>query len=294
MIAALRRQHGPFFAMIAAAIGLGSASGAISDPQDQLVIAGIAVALLGVPHGALDPLIARQNGHWKDAWGLARYLLTYSALVGAAVALWLAMPALSLGLFLAISAWHFGGDWAGSGAPWQRCALGAAVLTLPCVTHAAAVAADFALLIPLRDAFEITAWLTLVSPVLFGFTLLFAFGLRIDAPDKSAELLALVALALTLEPIMYFVVYFCGLHSPRHLLEAILRLESVASSTTVVTGIGISAITVAIALTIVLAAAPTNVDTALLQVVFIGLFALTIPHMLLGALPAASCLRPAR
>ena len=43
------------------------------------------------------------------------------------------------------------------------------------------------------------------------------------------ELLFLLLVVVTVNPIWYFVVFFCGLHSPRHFWEEIQHLSSEAT-----------------------------------------------------------------
>lgn len=75
----------------------------------QWVVFAVLLFGAGIPHGALDHLIdqetaARQGKSFSIVWFLAKYLLTM-AVYGLA---WFAFPALSLAIFLLISAWHFG------------------------------------------------------------------------------------------------------------------------------------------------------------------------------------------
>ncbi len=74
----------------------------------QVVVLAIAVVVLGLPHGALDPWIARQHGLMRSEAAFQGQYLGLALLV---IATWWALPGISLLLFLAFSAWHFGQDW---------------------------------------------------------------------------------------------------------------------------------------------------------------------------------------
>ena len=99
------------------------------------------------------------------------------------------------------------------------------------------------------------------------------------------ELFGLLLLAWVLPPLFFFAVYFCGLHSPRHIIESarVLRWHTRAVR---MTALGISIITVAAALGIYVSLPAIDATPRLLAVIFIGLAALTVPHMLLLELAA--------
>ena len=277
--ALLARWHTAAFAIIAAGVVSATALGA-SFFDDAPLLLLLAVVVLGVPHGALDPLLARRLGVWTGGPGLARYLAAYIGLVLAVLLAWSAAPGPSLAVFLVVSAWHFGGDWADRLGPWSRLACGAGIVALPCLTHADEVARLFALLVPNTDALLITGWLGIIAPL--SLTALFLIAVATRSLSVSAELLAITALAVTLAPLAYFAIYFCALHSPRHLLRAAPRLSGVAPATTIFTTTAITTLTLGTGAAVLFAVDPDQLDAAMMRVVFIGLFALTVPHMLLG------------
>lgn len=86
---------------------------------------------------------------------------------------------------------------------------------------------------------------------------------------------------IVLDPLLYFTVYFCLLHSPRHLFETArsIGLSSLVSIARAAAPIVIATLVLAAVLWRLLPGA--SLDAQLLQIVFIGLACLTIPHMLL-------------
>ncbi len=70
----------------------------------QVVPAIAFIALLGIPHGAIDHILFLE----KSSWSPFVFYLFYLGLIGFYVVLWLVAPALSMALFLALSAYHFG------------------------------------------------------------------------------------------------------------------------------------------------------------------------------------------
>ncbi|TVQ08616.1 MAG: hypothetical protein EA361_16330 [Bacteroidetes bacterium] len=78
-------------------------------PAIDYTFFGFFVLLVGIPHGAIDHLVEEKyHAIQKKSFSLGRFLLKYVLQILAYGLLWLIMPALSLLLFLLISAWHFG------------------------------------------------------------------------------------------------------------------------------------------------------------------------------------------
>lgn len=67
------------------------------------VVLGLAIGLLGIPHGAVDHYVMSAEGGHRIA-----DLLRYVSAVLLVIAVWWFSPAVMLGLFLVNSAWHFG------------------------------------------------------------------------------------------------------------------------------------------------------------------------------------------
>ena len=131
----------------------------------------------------------------------------------------------------------------------------------------------------------IASWLRVASPWLAVGVAAVALLAQRHSRATAIELAAVAALALLLPPLVYFVVYFCALHSLRHLRIAVGEAD--ASSRGPIAGVALlyTVLTLVLAALVWpwLAAAGTLVHTAdaeLLKLVFIGLAALTLPHML--------------
>ena len=72
-----------------------------------------AIALIilgGIPHGALDPILAKHARIYVTQYGFICFVGTYSSLATLIVSLWIEFPILGLSGFLLISAYHFGRD----------------------------------------------------------------------------------------------------------------------------------------------------------------------------------------
>ena len=241
------------------------------------------VAMAGLPHGALDPWVAWRAGLWRGRWGWLAFNLAYVAIAATVVAVWWLAPGPGLALFLIMSAWHFGGDWRHDLPAWARAAAGLALLALPAWRWPTEVGDAFALLAG-PDGASIAAGLGAAAPALavgMGAAALLAWR---RSRATTLELAAVATLAVLLPPLVYFIVYFCALHSLRHLRIAARdanarsrwRMAGVALLYTVLT-------LVAAALAWPWLASDASMAVpggSLLRLVFIGLAALTLPHML--------------
>lgn len=252
----------------------------------QVGLLGAAVIVLGLPHGALDSWIAARAGLYRRPLGWIGFNLAYVLLALAVVVFWWLSPLLALSLFLLISAWHFAADWRATLPLWQRLSAGLALLGMPAVFHPEAVAGIFMTLsggeaAALAEGLRIIglAALAALVPVL----LLTAHRRQYAA---LIELALLPVLAAAAPPLLYFTLYFCLLHSPRHLratLELAPRRERRSLIRSLIAQASLytlaSLVLAALAAAIFLPAG--SLSEQALRLVFIGLAALTVPHMLL-------------
>jgi Brp/Blh family beta-carotene 15,15'-monooxygenase len=68
----------------------------------------ILVGATGIPHGALDHIIAKNNREDVSAFNIQQFLRKYLLAIIAYSICWIYFPSISLLIFLLISAWHFG------------------------------------------------------------------------------------------------------------------------------------------------------------------------------------------
>lgn len=257
-------------------------------PDGELVLLVVAVALLGVPHGAVDHLVAKPffAGRWQRVW-LPVFGLCYVGLAALVVLLWLLAPGVSLAGFLLLSILHFGaGD--------QRDGLGALasgslVVLGPVAVHPADCATLFAPLAG-RSGDAMAGLLEGLQPLLLATVALALLPFVVRSLRRRcwailAELGLLATTVALLPPLQAFVLYFCIWHAPRHVLEI---AQSFAPGSTrlglrrfVWAALPFSALTIAGgALAWASVASLRSPSDATLQVIFIGLAALTVPHMI--------------
>lgn len=268
----------------------------LADPEPPLVVQIAAIALLaavlGMPHGALDPLIARRLGLWRGPVGFAVFNLVYAGVAAAVVGLWLVAPVPALVLFLVVSAAHFGGDWLREGPAALRFAAGVGMLSLPALRDTDAVAGLYATLAG-EGARSVAAAQAALGIPLLVLLLGAAIIAARRAPHEAGELALVALLALTTPPLVFFIVYFCTLHSARHLREGFAEEREQPRRVLALVVVAYTVVPLLVAAWFVAATATAAIlDDQLLRVVFIGLAALTVPHMVLVALGDRALARP--
>lgn len=249
--------------------------------QIELIVIASLILILGVPHGALDTIFARQIYGIQNLRGWILFSAIYLFLSAFVVGIWLLQPAIFLLAFLFISAFHFSGDPA-AGTPWPARALyGGAVVILPAALHAVETTRLFSLLAGESATDLAMPWLVLLSwPWLAGLILAAIQRMRTDWLT-ALELFSVGILSVVAPPLLSFTLFFCAMHSARHILRTIDYSEK--SSRVFILGAALlpmfGVLAVSFAAWYFLRTTP--IDARIIQIVFVGLAALTVPHMAL-------------
>ena len=245
------------------------------------LLAAIFISLLGLPHGALDPVVAYQQKVWRKLPGLSLFLGVYILLAVGMIALWWSVPLLGFILFLSFSALHFGRDYLRYSAnPLDHWAYGGLIIGLPIVLDQTETVQifDYLLFGPTPIAL---VWTLQLAGILSALYLI--IHLRKVRFAATLELTALAATAAYLDPLWYFVVFFCGFHSPRHLITVYRTLNSELRFVGFVVMLFLTILTLLAAVVVAMQveASVLQLNSLVLQILFIGLAGLTVPHMLL-------------
>ncbi len=260
---------------LAAAINAAVAPGLLG----QALILAPAVALLGLPHGALDLPMAEALWPLEGPRDRAAFFAAYLGLAGAVAALWMLAPGIALAAFLGYSALHFSGDWVEDGRLF-RIAGGVSAIGAPVLFHTGEAAEIFRALSNAEIALPI-ARATAVAG-LIGASLGLLAALRAGRSRALPELAGIWIGAALLPPLLYFAVYFCLLHSVRHLVGTLDALpDSRRARRGAVWIMAVSLLGAGLALAALTMRGGLDLQTSLLRTIFIGLAALTVPHMLL-------------
>ena len=251
------------------------------------VIALLFVILIGLPHGAFDGAIANHLGAGRSFATATKFITSYCAAAGLVIAIWIMFPDVTLTLFLVISMIHFGrGDAAAKSGP---------VFMMQVLLHGGLpifgnIYFQQSSVVPLFDALTngdsnlpiLTSNIMVpVMGLIAGVYSLMAFrdsSLR----ARFAEFVLLAVVFAFLPPLVSFALYFCIIHTGRHMR----RIWHVLASSSSPEGLYKQAAGFTLASWLVggvtlLWLETGNLDAALLQVVFIGLAALTVPHVIL-------------
>jgi Brp/Blh family beta-carotene 15,15'-monooxygenase len=275
----LRRQ-GLLFSIVALTTALLSVVWMPLNPQHELWLASLLIVLLGVPHGALDPIFAQTLLSIKSRLSWIIFVVVYVFFAALVVVIWWFVPVLFLLIFLSLSVLHFSGDLAAGASFLSRFFYAGAVIVLPAALHAEELDRLFSLLAgPSAAALVLAALQFMAWPWLAALVWVVVKNARYDS-FLALEILAVSVLALSASPLLAFSIFFCFMHSPRH----ILRTQLYAGVT--LRGLARVTITPMFAVLVMAAAGwyglpDAPIDERIVQLVFVALAALTVPHMML-------------
>lgn len=248
----------------------------------ELLLLGLAVFVLGTPHGALDGRTARDwlQPSLGSRW-LWPFVAGYLGLFALTLGLWSVVPSLALALFLVLAALHFGSHDSPSGRWLSIVVRGSLPPVIAADAHPEAIAFIF-VSIAGPDA-------AVFASILGGPGLLLWLGgaaaclLLEPRPAARAELMLLAGLFLLAPPLVAFAIYFGLIHSPRAMAES--RRPGESWSAMLRAALPWSLAAVALALPLWWWFVPQlGAGDALLRTIFWWLSALTVPHMALHAL----------
>ena len=202
-----------------------------------LVVLSVAVVLTGIPHGAIDHLVAARLYDLQFTWrDQAKFYGGYLALMAVYGALWPVAPAWCLAVFLAMTMYHFGqADMAYWDLPPVPARLlyvsrGLFLIGLPIVAFPGIVDPIFEAIggvqvldWSLATTYQTTTLFALVGQHVGALALSFAAG---DVPAwkggrEALNVGVLTALFGLVHPLVAFAVYFGLWHSLGHILELI-------------------------------------------------------------------------
>jgi beta-carotene 15,15'-dioxygenase len=277
----LVRTQGLIFSVLALLLAWLSTRFTFGDSLPLLLVLSVIILLLGVPHGALDPIFAQRIFGVRGFLSWSIFALLYLGLAACVVLFWYVFPTLWLVCFLFISVWHFSADLEPS-TPWlARLSYGSAIIVLPALRFSNELTRLFSFLIDTSASVALVAALqVLLVPVLLLIALSLVLMVRADWLS-ALELLSVSALMFLVPPLPAFTLYFCLMHGARH----ILRTKQHVAQVSVRSIMGVILLPMLGTLALMLLGwffvAAQSVEQDVVQIVFVGLAALTVPHMCL-------------
>lgn len=246
------------------------------------------IVMIGLPHGAYDGAVAIHLGIIKRFSSFVKFMIIYVALAALVVTIWMIAPIISLIIFLTISMLHFGaGDIKnGQGVLGFSEALAHGGLAIVGISqfHRSEVDEIFSYLIN-----SDTTYVWLAIDILTVATIFAIITCVLQALNNSKwsvtvlELLLLGIVYAVAPPLLGFAIYFCCVHSARHFRKIYASIKQSVSTTSIrnqaILFTSISWIAAGIAFWMF--ADFANPGPTIMRITFIGLAALTVPHMLL-------------
>lgn len=247
----------------------------------EIVCALFFITFLGLPHGALDFEIAKEYKLIHNFEKKAVFLGGYLATSAICAYFWILYPAIALVLFLTISIIHFSEDWRHTGSKTEALSISTMLLCLPAIVSKGEVKKYFTLLqIELAETEMIL--LGMASCFFLAVLLFFIKTIKNEFKNKTAfiEVSTLTLMGCLIPSLLYFLVYFCFLHSLNHMENLSQRLRK-GQRELWIKSIPIVLATIAFSLPVTLQWQSIELERVAIQWIFIGLFALTVPHMVL-------------
>ena len=246
------------------------------------------IVMIGLPHGALDGAVAMHIGLVKKLSNLIKFMLAYVALAVFVVIVWMFFPTFSLIAFLGISLLHFGYGDAKNGEGITKfaeaVAHGGLVIVGISQFHRGEVDEIFYYLIKQDTS---TIWLAMniasIGVIAAIATCLLQTSKDVKWSSTTLELLLVgVVIAIT-PPLLGFSIYFCLIHSARHFSRIYRMIKQNVANTTIKTQAILFTVAcwLAAVVAFVLFADFSDPGPTILRIIFIGLAALTVPHMIL-------------
>ena len=251
-----------------------------------------AVMMIGLPHGALDGAVAMTIGYGKRVQDIVKFSMIYILIALLVVVVWMVIPIFSLTLFMLISMIHFGLGDHNATKPLAKysqviCHGGLVTVLIP-VLHFAEVEPIFMTLTGAVHPAQLSSlWglLILLGGIftLSSFAYAFAVFKERALRGRFLEFIILVLMLALLPPLTGFALYFCAVHTVRHVRNVTNAIKAHDRQTRILPlTIVFTVLTwVAAGLVLILRPETLGFSDAVLRLVFIGLAALTVPHMML-------------
>ena len=254
------------------------------------------ILTVGISHGALDDIKGYRVLKFYKVKNKYMFYFSYIFLAFIVILIWFFFSTFALVLFLIVAAYHFGREdcW---GVPVKRSNLnllkfflkGSLIILAPLWLSFEETVAIFNILVVKNEMFFnflgvlnnnsvllVSVIVSVISNILINRKLKYLTGF-------AWETFCILGLYNTFNPLIAFTIYFCFLHSLRHSISLTYELNigiadfiKKAWPLTVIT-----AIFFFISLYVLTGFEKIDIDSSIINVIFIGLASLTFPHILL-------------
>lgn len=246
-----------------------------------IMIIALFIILLGVPHGSLDTIFAQELLSLDCPKKWVRFIVNYIIVALVVFMFWITLPSIFLIFFLLISCLHFADDLVAGTPQMSRTLYGGIIIFLPTLTHSNELIRLYSFLIdPEHAKLLVSIFRVLALPWVLGLCIVI-YKLIHTNILTSLEILSVSTLALVCPPLLAFTIYFCGMHSFRHVIRSTQFLRLTSPKLLIVYLI-VPTFAVLVATYFLWRSMFYNsIDEAFVKVIFVALAALTVPHMIL-------------
>jgi len=236
-----------------------------------------AIVLLGVPHGSLDVLFALRAYELNSLATWVVFLVAYLLVAIVIILLWLLLPIWFFIGFLIFSALHFSDDLNTPNHMLIKLSYGAAVICLPSILHGEALVGLYAIFVDASVAQRIVAISQLLNYPILLLMGIMLFNRQIKIREKL-DAYAVLAIMTLLPPVLAFAVYFCLMHSARHLIRSHAFFGKLNPPLFIIALVLPTLAVIIMACSVWVFTKTRTFELDLIRIVFIGLAALTFPH----------------
>ncbi len=246
------------------------------------------IFFVGIPHGALDSAISITLGYSKKISLQIRFLISYLLFSSVILIFWYYFPVISLTTFILLSIFHFGcGDlkWNADNFYYVRGYVHGSLIVLGII---------FLNLREVEQLFKILSgnnlsllWISLKAMLLFSTLSIIFLLINYRKINFSIDYLKLmfpiILIIWFFPPLLAFALYFCFIHSFNHMKRIIPTLFNFMNKAKAIWLMAIFSIVswLGSAFALYYLSYSYTQTEAFIKVIFIGLAALTFPHMVL-------------
>ena len=247
--------------------------------ENKIIFLLLVVTFFGLPHGALDTLVAKKNRVFTNFYGFSLFNLGYLSLASCIFLIWYLVPFLSLIIFLLISAWHFSEDWKNQLNTFQRTILGLNIINLPVFFYPKEVTIIYEMLV---ERVNIMPLISIQENLMYVLFLLLGVVMARNTTNKLLlfQVTTIFLSSIFLSPLYYFISYFCFFHSIKNFQETVDELKTEKNKIIIFLVIN-TIITIIFGFFLFFFFLDGPIKSKIVSIVFIGLASLTVPHMLL-------------
>jgi len=240
------------------------------------------IIFLGLPHGALDTIVAKKSKIYNSFSGFILFNLSYLLIIILFFFFWMLLPIVALSIFLIISIYHFSEDWKLELNFYQRLILSTFIISSIVFFQTEHVRSIFYVLTKSNSADSVILFINNLHYLIMPGILAIIF-FNFKNKNILIDITTIFLTSIFLNPLLYFLCYFCFFHSIKNYRESSkffdINLDSKKYKIIILNLI----------FTLIISATAFHLyfkegfifEERLMQVTFIILACLTVPHMLL-------------